>query len=65
MIQLSLIGIGTGNPDHVTLAAVNAMNRADLILIPRKGETKSDRTRRITLPMSTTGIRPYPMCGAI
>ncbi len=42
MIQLSLIGIGTGNPDHVTLAAVNAMNRADLILIPCKGEKKSD-----------------------
>ncbi|WP_165855191.1 precorrin-6A synthase (deacetylating) [Marinobacter sp. JSM 1782161] len=42
MIQLSLIGIGTGNPDHVTLAAVKALNRADLILLPRKGEAKSD-----------------------
>jgi len=42
MIHLSLIGIGTGNPEHVTLAAVRVLNRADLILLPRKGETKSD-----------------------
>ncbi|WP_148862714.1 precorrin-6A synthase (deacetylating) [Marinobacter fonticola] len=42
MIELSLIGIGTGNPDHVTLAAVRSLNTADLILLPRKGESKSD-----------------------
>ncbi|QPL47608.1 precorrin-6A synthase (deacetylating) [Halomonas sp. A40-4] len=42
MTTLSLIGIGTGNPDHVTLAAVRALNDADLILLPRKGEAKSD-----------------------
>ncbi len=42
MIHLSLIGIGTGNPEHVTLAAVRGLNEADLILLPRKGEGKSD-----------------------
>lgn len=42
MIRLFLIGIGTGNPDHLTRAAVRAMNQADLILLPRKGDTKSD-----------------------
>lgn len=42
MIQLSLIGIGTGNPDHVTLEAQKAMNDADLILVPLKGEDKAD-----------------------
>ncbi|WP_022681662.1 precorrin-6A synthase (deacetylating) [Sphingobium bisphenolivorans] len=42
MIRLSLIGIGTGNPDHLTLAAIRAMNDADLILLPRKGDAKSD-----------------------
>lgn len=42
MITLSLIGIGTGNPDHVTGQAIKALNAADLILIPRKGEAKSD-----------------------
>ena len=42
MITLSLIGIGTGNPEHVTGEAIRALNAADLILIPRKGEAKSD-----------------------
>ena len=42
MIDLHLIGIGTGNPDHLTLAAIKAMNAADLILLPRKGDAKSD-----------------------
>ena len=42
MIDLHLIGIGTGNPDHLTAEAVRAMNDADLILLPRKGSAKSD-----------------------
>jgi precorrin-6A synthase len=42
MITLHLIGIGTGNPDHVTGQAIRALNAADLILIPRKGAAKSD-----------------------
>lgn len=42
MTTLFLIGIGTGNPDHVTGQAIRALNAADLILIPRKGAAKSD-----------------------
>lgn len=42
MIDLRLIGVGTGNPEHLTLAAVEALNGADLILIPRKGPGKAD-----------------------
>lgn len=42
MRELILIGIGTGNPDHVTAQAVRAMRRADLVLVPRKGEDKAD-----------------------
>lgn len=42
MRDLLLIGIGTGNRDHVTLAGVQAMRSADLILIPRKGPDKAD-----------------------
>jgi precorrin-6A synthase len=41
-LTLSLIGIGCGDPAHLTRKAVNAINAADLILIPRKGEEKSD-----------------------
>ncbi|SNT68549.1 precorrin-6A synthase (deacetylating) [Paracoccus seriniphilus] len=42
MIELSLIGIGTGNPRHLTLQAIDAMRSADLILIPLKGAQKDD-----------------------
>lgn len=41
-IHLSLIGIGAGNPDHLTLQAVAAMNACAVILIPRKGPEKDD-----------------------
>lgn len=36
MIQLQLIGIGTGNPEHLTGEGIRALNTADLILVPRK-----------------------------
>jgi len=42
MIELSLIGIGTGNPDHLTFQGAAAMRAADLILLPRKGPDKAD-----------------------
>ncbi|MBO1359988.1 precorrin-6A synthase (deacetylating) [Acetobacter sacchari] len=42
MNELILVGIGTGNPEHLTLQAVRELNAADLILIPRKGEDKAD-----------------------
>ena len=41
-ITLSLIGIGCGDPEQLTLAAIRAINAADLILIPRKGSEKSE-----------------------
>jgi precorrin-6A synthase len=40
--HLTLIGIGTGNPDHLTLQAVKALNAVDLVMIPRKGDSKAD-----------------------
>ena len=42
MIQLHLIGIGTGNPDHLTRQAIKALNAADLVMIPHKGTQKAD-----------------------
>lgn len=41
-LELTLIGIGTGNPEHLTLQAVRAINAQDLILIPHKGAGKDD-----------------------
>ena len=42
MLTLSLIGIGCGDPEQLTLAAIRAINKADLVLIPCKGAEKSD-----------------------
>ncbi|MEO8685275.1 MAG: precorrin-6A synthase (deacetylating) [Devosia sp.] len=42
MKTILLVGIGTGNPEHVTVQAINALNRADVLLIPDKGESKAD-----------------------
>lgn len=40
-LTLCLIGIGCGDPGLLTRRAIEAINAADLILIPRKGEEKS------------------------
>jgi precorrin-6A synthase len=42
MKTIRLVGIGTGNPEHVTVQAISALNRADLLFIPDKGEGKAD-----------------------
>lgn len=42
MITLSLVGIGSGNPDHLTLQAIKTLEAADLILLPRKGDEKTE-----------------------
>jgi precorrin-6A synthase len=59
MTSFVLIGIGTGNPDHLTAQGVKALNAADLILIPRKGEAKSDLAdlrRQILAQVLTTPV---------
>ncbi|MEI4263520.1 precorrin-6A synthase (deacetylating) [Roseovarius sp. D0-M9] len=40
--ELSLIGIGTGSPAHVTLEGVQALRDATVILLPCKGAGKND-----------------------
>jgi len=42
MRRISIIGIGAGNPDHLTLQAANAIAEVDVFFIPDKGEDKSD-----------------------
>jgi ATP-binding cassette subfamily B protein len=42
MDELVLIGIGTGNPDHLTREGEAAIQSADVLLIPRKGSDKAD-----------------------
>ncbi|MBZ9790273.1 precorrin-6A synthase (deacetylating) [Rhizobium sp. 3T7] len=40
MRHIHIIGIGTGNPEHLTVQAINAMNAVDAIFIPTKGAEK-------------------------
>ncbi|MBB3593851.1 precorrin-6A synthase [Rhizobium sp. BK529] len=42
MRHIHIIGIGTGNPEHLTVQAINAMNASDVIFIPTKGAAKAD-----------------------
>ncbi|WP_157015346.1 precorrin-6A synthase (deacetylating) [Mesorhizobium xinjiangense] len=41
MRHLLVIGIGAGDPEHLTVQAINALNRADVIFIPDKGAEKA------------------------
>lgn len=61
MTTLLLIGIGTGNPDHVTGQAIKALNGADLILIPRKGTAKSDLAEVREQILSQVLTAPVPV----
>jgi precorrin-6A synthase len=42
MRRLKLIGIGAGNPDYITVQAINALKQVDVIFVIDKGEDTSD-----------------------
>jgi precorrin-6A synthase len=42
MLKLLVVGIGAGNPEHITVQAINALNRADVLFVPLKGESKAE-----------------------
>lgn len=41
-MELTLIGIGSGNPDHLTGEAIAALGASELILIPSKSDEKQE-----------------------
>jgi len=41
MRTILIIGIGAGHPDFLTLMAIEAMRRADVVFLPDKGEEKA------------------------
>jgi precorrin-6A synthase len=43
--KVIVIGIGAGNPDFITIQAIDAMNRVDVFFIPDKGAEKADLVR--------------------
>ncbi|QQR38019.1 precorrin-6A synthase (deacetylating) [Devosia rhizoryzae] len=42
MKTILVVGIGTGSPEHMTVAAIAALNRVDVLFIPDKGASKAD-----------------------
>lgn len=42
MRKIRVVGIGAGNPEHITVQAINALNSADVLFLPRKGEDKAE-----------------------
>ncbi|MGH3277361.1 MAG: precorrin-6A synthase (deacetylating) [Streptosporangiaceae bacterium] len=44
MRRISVVGIGSGNPEHVTVQAVSTLNTVDVIFIVDKGESKRQLT---------------------
>lgn len=51
MRTILIIGIGAGDPDYLTVQAIDAMRRADVFFMPDKGEDKAglNRVRRTVL----------------
>ena len=45
MRKVFVIGIGAGNPDYITVQAINALNEVDVFFIIDKGEEKEDLVR--------------------
>lgn len=45
MRRLKLIGIGAGNPDYITVQAINALKHVDVIFVTDKGEDTADLLR--------------------
>jgi precorrin-6A synthase len=45
MRKVLIIGIGAGNPEYVTVQAINALNQVDVFFIPDKGTEKEDLAR--------------------
>ncbi|MDR5835559.1 precorrin-6A synthase (deacetylating) [Caballeronia sp. LZ034LL] len=41
MKRILIIGIGAGNPEYVTVQAINALNQADVFFVMDKGEAKA------------------------
>lgn len=42
MRKLKLIGIGAGNPDYITMQAVNALKQVDVVFVTDKGQDTAD-----------------------
>jgi len=44
MRTVSVVGIGSGNPEHITVQAINELNAADVVFMLDKGDDKASLT---------------------
>jgi precorrin-6A synthase len=64
MRKVLIIGIGAGNPDYVTIQAINALNQADVFFIPDKGTEKEALARlRVEICERYIKGRDYRLAG--
>jgi precorrin-6A synthase len=58
--KVLIVGIGAGNPEHVTVQAIAALNAANVVFIPTKGSEKADlaELRREICARFVTGDKP-------
>ncbi|MBB4699471.1 precorrin-6A synthase (deacetylating) [Sphaerisporangium siamense] len=59
MKRILIIGIGAGDPDHLTLQAAKAMARADVFFVLDKGEAKDDLIRLRRTLIEAHAEAPY------
>ena len=45
MRKVFIIGIGAGNPDYITVQAINALNAVDVFFVMEKGRETEDLVR--------------------
>ena len=45
MRKVFIIGIGAGDPDYITVQAINALNQVDVFFVMDKGDEKQDLVR--------------------
>ncbi|KPC92590.1 precorrin 6A synthase, partial [Streptomyces sp. NRRL F-6602] len=65
MRNIYVIGMGSGDPDQLTLQAVKAMRRVDVFFLLDKGEEKADLLRlRHEILAEHAGDRPYRLVEA-
>ncbi len=58
--RLALIGIGAGDPDHVTVQAIKALNALDvLFVVTKEGTDELVALRRQVMERHRTATRPY------
>jgi precorrin-6A synthase len=64
MRKVLIIGVGAGNPDYVTIQAINALNQVDVFFIPNKG-TEKEALARLRLDICERYIkdRDYRLAG--